>query len=412
MFNGWVLVFATFCVFEISGSLFESLSKLSFKESFEKIFSSAETILSKIPNRSIEETSIGERDPYRTHEIYDSLESAPATIIDIMGDYEYEDTIFYFHNRVMNRLDIPKEKRWAFDFYNEDFANRLYLVLSKKEILHQDLFWKDLARLLFKLMISTIKRTDIDGERVFKDIEKLAKLIHKNSWLHHFPSNFDLRSMNNDAFKFFEELVRYEVLEDFDELFSEFSSAIAILYSEGMNCPKSKIIKSFIKKLNDNWMVKSIIFFFGPMKRMNSCGMFKGNYSKVSNHEPKISKIDQIPNYLESLKLKLIKPSNSFNIEFASPKIIRDFISKGISIPINSSASLVVLIKKIKEGKLLKLNPSLIKLIDFGFNNQKSPIWKRTFSTYLFEQMNNKFISSDEYYDYLSIISSPNEASE
>lgn len=362
--------------------------------------------------------------------IYQALPSDPYSIITVdisrlIEEYEYMDKpLNDLYSKVMNKLEVSKERRKSLDFENDNFALQLYSLVSTGEIgsfPKNDLFWCDLSRLLFKWMIY-MKQETMENDKKFKEILKTIKLfafkINERSNMI-IPIGFDLGFMSLASRDRFKELMKSEFFEH-AYIFHHLASIIKYFYENkgkgerqekgnGKKIVTCKDLKNkyFNGNYDSNILLKYLIIRYDPDGKMRKCIInddYHADYLNVS------LSIKVTSYYLEELDHGGPKDLENIDMIYVSSSMINFFLSNNRRFWIIFSNNLINLLRRLKRENLLT-REMIEKLVGFRLFYNDPLEWNQT-TFKKFINMHKDYYPSTleikrlEYDEYLKLINS------
>lgn len=295
--------------------------------------------------------------PSGSHQVF------PIEMSKLIEGYDYNRPLQDSYNKVIDNLGILDKEKESLDFYNKDFAKKLYLILVPlKEKISSRIYYifkSDLSKLLFKWLIHMRQEIVDTDEQEFKkisnDLKSIADLLDEDRGIR-ILFNFELTSIDSYRLRVFCDLIKSEMFEH-SHVFHLFASAIEHFYLEtiknedqSIDCEELKNVY-FNGSYEKNIILKYLIVLYDPKGEMGKCIVKDDSHSnKLAFYSP--IKIDK--QYLLNLRLRGPDDLKIFETVYTSRSIIEFFLSSGRKFKTAFSNRLYFVLKNLKEMGLMK----------------------------------------------------------
>jgi len=335
----------------------------------------------------------------------------------IVKEYDifHDDTIYEFHNRIMNRTRQVIKEEVTFDPYDDAFMPHFLKLFQNKMTGLGSLgyrFWIDLERFLFKWMLFK-RKVFADDDKLFEESIKGAKQVIAmvNIMASYSIDVIKLQSMTNFDFFPFENLVKYEMF-DYPRLFELF--VMNIIDNEGnLKMTLDEIEKIYCNgNFNKNPLLQMMITQFAFSNSSREQIKKKGwttsrDVNSLDNRRFSTylhciySKGEEREEYeYEISNIESLWPSK------LSQSTIKFFLDNNLKFITSDFRSIVLFIERI--GYMGEL-PKGVLIDDIGkFKNEVNgkihKLDKNFLKRYLTTKKEGKYISPEDYDDYIKII--------
>lgn len=358
-----------------------------------------------------------------------SLANFPVDIINLIYDYCYWENYLELYEKIMRRLNLSQEDRNGLNFHNLNFPNQLYWIIAVKKvsIYRYESFWFDLTRLALKWIF--YMRQTVRDRKDFDEMDAIMKKItihlSKKTRLN---ISFDLIHLESSAGKksnFFtlKELINCEIAER-PNVNSIFNSISDRFYKGEINC-KSLENEYFASNFDNDQLLKSMILLHDHEGKIKKCLLTPSSNHSISSTSKNDSSNSFFSSFLSiflpfthmfmTSSLYSIPFSNEsssdevsdddfeiYHMKFISKPIINFFMENKKKIKIWSSHDLIVLLKKLKELKLLT-RKIIENSTEFNIVDPDQVSRMDQFKEYLTKE--KEHLLPLEYQEYLDLIS-------
>lgn len=329
------------------------------------------------------------------------------TIVERIIEYNYDDPVQDVYEIVTNKLELSQKEKENLDFYNDDFLEKLdFIIKTRATFPLLDLFWYDLEKLLFKLILylkqKMINATDDRLAEASKNIQSILSIALKNSCSNTLPE-FNLKTMKISDFNY--PLLKSEIFEHFKSLSYRFADALEYFYSplfakevkgkEEMNldeitCEKFKT-KFFENGDPDTDLLFKYFLIDHSFKEIKKCLEFniQPDYSKINTELMKL----KIKNKINQSKLaNILHFLTDHDLKYSSNLIMKFISSNGKKVLVASEYDLYEFLQRMRDAELFEKEK--IKAI-VEFMNEDHYEWNLLHYEYYLRRFGKKINGND-----------------
>lgn len=337
----------------------------------------------------------------------------PKDVANLIGRYMRDFSLEELYEKVMDALGISIDKRRNLNVYGNYFLIHLNNLLSasKLHFYPMHIFWNDLSRLLFKLIIrikqkSYMEIDRINLEAIIQNVKSIINMIEdKSGKTFPFNENFEFDRKKEGNLELF---LNAEFLDNHYQLFPLFTFAIERFYKmeieKAFDVSCTDLENTHFNQGNENIILKYLIVMYDPKESMRAC-LIKNDFKLDQfKHCPSNEEITQ--SYLDNLRVKGPKNLELLNMGYVNKSIIEFFLFNDKQFQISGPLYLSILLKELKRSKLLS-KQTIIKICGFKIDDdQRRSSFKLDhlkFKEYLNISISREYITHSEYFEYMKL---------